>query len=35
MNFQSKVYANPFKRTYAATGHLRLWNRTFYTPIRG
>ena len=25
----------PLKRAYATTGHLRLWNRTFSTPIKG
>ena len=34
MNSQRNVYANPLKRAYAATGHLRLWNGTFYTPIK-
>ena len=35
MNTQRSVYANPLERAYAATGHLRLWNGTFYMPIRG
>ena len=35
MNPQKNAYANPLERAYAATGHLRLWNGTFYTPIKG
>ena len=35
MNSQRNVYANPLERAYAVTGHLRLWNGTFYTPIKG
>ena len=35
MNCQRNAYANPFKRAYAATGHLRLWNGIFNAPIKG
>ena len=35
MNSQRNAYANPLERAYAASGHLRLWNRPFYTPITG
>ena len=35
MNSQRNAYANPLKRAYAATSHLRLWNGTFSTPIKG
>ena len=34
MKSQRNVYANPLERAYAATGHLRLWTVTFYTPIK-
>ena len=33
MNSQRNVYSNPLERADAATGHLRLWNGTFFTPI--
>ena len=35
MNSQKNAYANPHTRAYNATGHLRLWYRTFYTPNKG
>ena len=35
MNAERNAYANPPARAYAATGHLRLWNGTFYTPFKG
>ena len=35
MNSQSNAYANPLGRAYAASGHLRVWNGTFYTHIKG
>ena len=35
MNSQSNEYANPLERAYAVTGHLRQWNWTFHTPIKG
>ena len=34
MNSQRNVYVSPLRRAYATTGHLRLWNGTFYTPIK-
>ena len=35
MNSQRNAYANPLKRAYAVSNHLRLWNGTFYTPNKG
>ena len=35
MNSQRNAYGNPLERACAATDHLRLWNGTFYTPIKG
>ena len=35
MNSQRNVYVYPFERAYAATNHRRLWNGTFYMPIKG
>ena len=35
IGMRKRVYVNPLERAYAAPGHLRLWNGTSYTPIKG
>ena len=35
MNPQRNVYANALERAYVVIDHLRLWNETFSTPIKG
>ena len=35
MNSERNASANLLECAYAATDHLRLWNRTFYTPTGG
>ena len=35
MSARRNVYANLLERAYVVIDHLKQWNETFYTPIKG